>query len=695
MNVRFFLVCIMLIVLGHFNVQGQDTIRYRGPNLTKYTSKAKSIVNTIGKPFAFLKRDSTQAKVKKVKTSIPVTVKVAKPVKLEKIITTAAYNPIKINLPKFPTIPYSKITFWKKSDTVVKVSKPKLNQLRKSKIDKLKDKVEDLNTLVYNLEKTKENYLLKKLDIESEINSLTKKDSLPIKLKNEIQEYLMPTTAAVAVPVGFMDIDEQLRNLQLLEKIPSNHTLTIRPFNANASLSYEKLLNLIDTNIKYNGVLYQDKHSFIGLLPVNLLQKFNSDHPYGWNDGAMSYSKGYQFQVSGGVYASWHKFKLQLRPEYVNTASGTYSTNESWGQVTQNVKKILPGQSSLRFDLGGVSLSASTQNLWWGPGIYNSMLMSNNAPGFFHYSFSTNRPLHSFLGDFQFQLVSGTLKSDTSQGYENFNLKKRPYLNNERYFNGLAISLQPAFMKNVSFGITRTFQNYANNNINQFVGKYLPVIGSFFGSAYNDTINRDQLIAFNTRWVFPKNHAEVYFEFGYNDAKDNFRDLWVDMSHSSGYIFGFKKLSYLNNLDYMDFGAEVTRMAQTPSYLMRNAGNFYEHGRVIEGYTNLNQTMGAGSGFGNNMQTINLSWNRAWNKVGFIFNHISQNPIQIVTYDVANLGLRTTKWDDYSFGIQTRYRYRNILFSANVEYVNSKNYLWKDKNNVTNIYAFLNTIFLW
>ena len=695
MNLRISLFCIMLLLLGYSHVHAQDTIRYRGPNLSKISAKTKSIVASIGKPFTFFKKDTLKQQTKKLKPAKKVTVKTPKPVKPEKIITTGAYNPIKINLPKLDKIPFSKIAFWKRTDTVVKISKPKLNQLRKSKIDKLKDKVEDLNTLVYNLEKTKENYLLKKLDIETEISSLSKKDSLPSKLKAEIEEFLMPTTASVSVPVGFMDIDEQVRNLQLLEKIPSNHSLTIRPFNSNASLSYTKLLNLIDTNIKYNGVLYQDKHSFIGLLPINLLQKFNSDHPYGWNDGAMSYSKGYQFQVSGGVYASWNKFKLQLRPEYVNTANGTYSTSNSWGQVTQSIKKILPGQSSLRFDLGGVSLSASTQNLWWGPGIYNSMLMSNNAPGFFHYSIGTNRPLKSFMGNFQFQIVSGTLKSDTSQGYENGYLKKRTYLNNERYFSGLTLSYQPAFMKNVSFGITRAFQNYANNNITQFVPKYLPVVSSFFGSAYNDTINRDQLLAFNTRWVFPKNHAEVYFEFGYNDAKDNFRDLMVDMSHSSGYIFGFKKLSYLNSIDYLDFGTEITRMAQTPSYLMRNAGNFYEHGRVTEGYTNQNQTMGAGSGFGNNMQTVQLSWNRAWNKFGFIFNHIVQNPTQIISTNVANLGLRTTKWEDYSFGLQTRYRYRNILFSANIEYVNTKNYLWQDKNNVTNIYAFLNTIFLW
>jgi hypothetical protein len=109
--------------------------------------------------------------------------------------------------------------------------------------------------------------------------------------------------------------------------------------------------------------------------------------------------------------------------------------------------------------------------------------------------------------------------------------------NRDRAYNALTFTFQPVIMKNITFGLTRAFQNLAENNIVGFVPKYLPVLGSFFGSAYNDTINRDQILSFNTRWVFPKNHAEVYFEFGYNDAKDNFRDLMLDMSHASGYIF--------------------------------------------------------------------------------------------------------------------------------------------------------------
>jgi len=673
----------------------QDSIVIRKPNTEKIKTFIKGIFPV------------NPSKSKTVKPAIPKPTKSVKvfrekkqkpeKIKVNKEISTPAYNPIKIKLPQFSNIYLRKLNFWSKNQKLdsFKIPKYKVNQIKRSKIIAYRDNIEDINSKIFSIEQKKEILLNEKKALEKSILELAIEDSVKLKLRPEIKDALITVNSSLAIPVGFTDIDEQIRNLQLLNKIPSDQSLTIRPYYTDTKFNYAKILSLIDSNIQYNGILYQSRGNSISLLPINFSQKLNTDHPYGWNDGAMSYSKGYQMQVSAGIFASFGNLKVQLRPEFVKTASGQYETNQSWGLVTNGLSKILPGQSSIRYDLGKVSISASTQNLWWGPGIVNSMLMSNNAPGFFHYSFATNRPLKTFLGNFQFQIISATLKQDSSQGFEHRNLKKLTLQNRNRTYNALTFTFQPAIIKNITFGLTRAFQNLAENNIAGFVPKYLPVLGSFFGSAYNDTINRDQILSFNTRWVFPKNHAEVYFEFGYNDAKDNFRDLMLDMSHASGYIFGFKKLSYLNKMDYLDFGVEVIRMAQTPSYLMRDADNFYQHGSIREGYTHKNQILGVGSGMGNNMQTVNLSFNRGWNKYGLIFNHVVQNPTQIVTYSIENLGLRTTKWEDFSYGIQSRYRYRNILFSANLEYVNSKNYLWTNGTNRTNFYAFINTIFLW
>ena len=134
-------------------------------------------------------------------------------------------------------------------------------------------------------------------------------------------------------------------------------------------------------------------------------------------------------------------------------------------------------------------------------------------------------------------------------------------------------------------------------------------------------------------------------------------------------------------------------MAQTPSYLQRSAGNWYIHGQLIEGYTNENQILGAGSGLGNNLQTISISLNNGWSKYGFKFQHIAQNPIGVTNILDEKGG--SPNWNDYSYGIILKQKFKNILFNLNVERVNSKNYSWLDNYNANNLFIFFNTIYLW
>ncbi len=577
----------------------------------------------------------------------------------------------------------------KKQSLSPSISKTTLKQLKNTKIDRLSIHLLDINSQIEKLQNKRE-------ELTKNIEKLNKPDSTISALKEEIVIYNKKLEVHNAVPVGNADIDELIRNLVLLDKLPINNNLTIRPYYTDSKLTYQDLLHLIDTNIEYNPILFNSQSLNIQKLPLSIGQKLNSNRPYGWNDGALSYSKGYQFQVSTGVFVSWKNIKAQLRPEYVQTANGNYEINNNWGQVNPKYKKLLPGNSSLRLDYGKVSFGVSTENLWWGPGIYNALLMSNNAQGFFHYSLKTNRPIKNFLGTFQFNMIGATLTQDSLQGFENNGLRRRTFNPNKRYLSSLAIDYQPSFLKNISFGINRSLQTYFDRRPNDFLQKYIPVFSAFFGSTdvARDTFPQDQTVSIYTKWMFPRSHAELYYQFAYNDAKANWRDFWLDMSHSTAYILGFKKLFILQESSYLDFGMEVMKLGQTPSYLHRNAGNFYEHSQISEGYTNQNQIMGAGAGFGNNMQTLQLSYNKGWSKAGFIFHHILQNPMALVS-GVNDLGLRKINWHDYAYGIQARHRYKNILFNANLEWVESKNYLWINQRNKSNFYAYINTIILW
>ncbi len=633
-----------------------------------------------------------QPKVQKPKVQPPPKVKQPKDKKPKPQSDSSSSNRIQIKLPKIGPLFKKQIALFtntKRKDTSIKIGKVPLKRLKQNKIDELSTHVIDIETQIQQLQAQK-NWL------EKRINILETPDSVKKVLRKEIIDYKAASQAEMPIPVGNTDIDELVRNLVLLDKIPSNTNLTIRPYYTETKLNYQSLLQTIDSSIEYDPLLFKNKYFTLKKLPLQFGQKLNTNHPYGGNDGAMSYSKGYQFQISGGVYAQFKNIKLLLRPEYVQTASQEYKTSVYWGQVNPAYKKLLLGNSSIRFDIGKLSMGVSTQNLWWGPGIYNSLLMSNNAQGFFHYTINSNRPIKNFLGTFQFQVISATLTQDSLQGFENNGLRRRNINKSDRFLSSLAVDYQPSFLKNISFGINRSLQSYKDRLPTDFIQKNIPVLSAFFGSTdkARDTFPQDQTVSIYTKWMFPKSHAELYYQFAYNDAKANWRDFWLDMSHSTAYILGFKKLFILKDEKYLDLGMEVMKLGQTPSYLHRNAGEFYEHCCISEGYTNQNQILGAGSGFGNNMQTIQLSMNKGWNKIGIIFHHIQQNPMALVS-GVNDLGLRKIKWDDYAYGLQSRFKYKNILFNANIEWVNSKNYLWTMGQNQNNLYANFNTIFLW
>ena len=495
--------------------------------------------------------------------------------------------------------------------------------------------------------------------------------------------------------VGYTNFDDNIRDLQLMGKLQPEQSLTHRPYILTPKLGYDSLLSFIDPEFENQGRLVEKKHYDIQLLPINFLQKYNSHHPYGWNDGPLSFSKGYQFVGSGGVYMRWRNIHLTLMPEFFKTASDPYETSPNWGQRTSALSKLLMGQSSLRMDLGPLSIGLSSQNLWLGPGKFSSLLMSNNAQGFNHFSVASNKPLKTPIGRFEFTIIGGTLTANATQGFENKNLKVS-YQGLKRYLNILSITYSPLFFKNLFLGANRGFQLFSqkkpSTNLQNY---YLIALKPLFRNEYkDDDVPIDQLLSGFVKYVFPKENAEIYYEYGWNDGSSNLRDLNLEVAHSAASIFGLRKITYLNTSSYLTFEAEATKMAQSPGYLQRNANNWYEHGLISDGYTNENQIMGAGSGFGNNVQTIAISWNKGWTRYGIKFQHIAQQPIRLVS-DWYNLYLGTIDWHDYSYGIVVKQKYKNILFNLNVDWVHSNNYMWQNKKTASNLFVFLNTIYLW
>jgi hypothetical protein len=432
-------------------------------------------------------------------------------------------------------------------------------------------------------------------------------------------------------------------------------------------------------------------------MPAIFSSKFNSDHPYGWNDQGMIMAKGLQTSFSAGAYAKIGPLTIQLQPEFVYAANSNYDITAGYGSNSgKSFSKLYPGQSSVRLNLGAASLAASTENLWWGPGQFSSLLMSNNAPGFQHLSFHSNRPLKTIIGSFEWQLVVGKLKEDTAAAFENNYLKPFNPINKDRYFNGMVLTYQPKWMKGFFLGVIRTVDLYAKDQKimkGSFLSKYLPVLASSSPDA-NANLNStpsDGAFSLFTRWLLPKHQVEFYLEYGYNDFKQNMRDFTTNANHSSAFIAGFKKIVNLKNDQLLDISGEITQMAQTTSAIVRNAGNWYEHSQVVQGLTYQNQILGAGSGKGNNVQTIQVKKIKGFDYIGIKFQRIQQDP-KGFRGSLNTIGMGDYQWNDLAFGVLGQKRWGKLLLNGEMQFVSSKNYGW-EKGDRFNLYALVNCIY--
>ncbi len=504
------------------------------------------------------------------------------------------------------------------------------------------------------------------------------------------------------IPVGAPGTDDWLRSLQLMGKIDPDQSLTARPFFTSSAFTPDSLFFLTDKpdaeNTRYKNRHQFGKNGVVELLPVTWLQQYNSHHPYGWNNAGMIAAKGYQTMLSAGVYASMGPVSVQIRPEFVYAANPNFEYNADYGSPTSgNYHHFFPGQSSVRINVGAISAGISTESLWWGPGIHNSLVMSNNAPGFPHLTFNSTRPVKTPVGSFEWQLVGGKLQDAKNLLYENYYMKPdasliylapEPIDHDWRYFNGLVLTYHPKWTPGLFLGLTRAFHVYHNDlKLNgSFLDKYLPVFSAFQKdqTTSEDQKRRDQVTSLFARWVLAKEQIEIYGEYGWNDHSYNMDDFWGSPTHSASYLAGIRKLFPLRENQWLDFNFELTQMQQSPDYLVRDAGNWYWHYQLLQGYTNNNQIIGAGVGSGNNVQTITATWINGWKKLGVVLERLENNP-----------QYHAVKWTDLSLGFTGQWNFGHWLLNAKLQGISSRHYAWDINKNRFNLWATTGISYRW
>ena len=512
--------------------------------------------------------------------------------------------------------------------------------------------------------------------------------------------------SAQSLPVGTPVLEDAYRRAQLLGKLDSSASFTARPFFP--SLSGETMYSYDSAGLSLKGTGTNEgkkKKLVVLLLPVNWKQQYTSDHPEGLNDGAMIPARGYQTMLSGGFYAQYGWLSIQLRPElvvaenkayqgfpdehpdavwrsYYHLVLNTIDLPERFGEKAY--QKAFWGQSSIRLTKGSLSIGLSNENLWWGPGMQNALLMTNSAPGFKHLTLNTVKPLRTPIGSFEGQLVAGRLDAS---GYPNIDpgrllAHKITYTaksDDWRYLNGIVLSFQPKWIPGLFLGATRSFSIYSKdlgNGITDYLPVIIPVTKKSTGDKLEDTQGRNQLASVFMRWVSPEAHQEIYLEYGREDHSYDLTDLMLEPGHAGAYLLGFRKLIPIPRHpdEFIDVQVELTQQEKSVTTLNRAGGNslWYHHWHVKDGYTHNGQYLGAGIGTGSNMQSLGLSWVKDLKRLGIELKRVVHDN-DFWAYAIKDY---RSHWVDFGGSVMGEWNYKNLLLNARIETLSSINYQW-------------------
>jgi hypothetical protein len=521
-------------------------------------------------------------------------------------------------------------------------------------------------------------------------------------------------------------LTDYLRISQLLGEFKENISFTLNPLDIGENgLDIDKKIFNREKYAPTMLTFFKGKGK-IKMLPIDYNIEFNSHHPYNRNNGSMIPNRGYQHIMSGGIYAEIGPLSIQLKPEYLFSENkdfegfgegpnGHYSEiwakryslwnkidmPERFGEKKHN--KTLIGQSSIKLNYKGLSFGVSNENIWWGPSIRNSIMMSNHARGFKHITFNTTKPLKTKIGNFEWQVISGRLESsgftppntDFKHAGTKIYVPKINQLgetNDWRYLQGYSITYSPKWISGLSLGFTRWVQMYAA----LVKGKYtwldgnptwFPAFKNLFrkkDAFENYEAQTNQAAGLFLRWLWKDSKAEIYAEYHHNDSKQNLRDLLLDSDHSRAVTIGIQKVFEIKSANYL-FSWEWTQMEQTASRLLRNAGSWYAHSWSYDGYTNEGEVLGASIGPGSNSHYFALNRIKKEEKIGIALEIIDQdNDFYHEAFSSAQDPRRY--WKDFNLHINFSKKYKNLWLSSNLMYSRSLNYQWDLDDTATTYY---------
>ncbi len=456
------------------------------------------------------------------------------------------------------------------------------------------------------------------------------------------------------------------------------------------------------------------------LLQASYQQQYNSSLAISANDGSFFPAVGAQHRFSVGVLFQYKNLSILLQPEMVqavNTAPEPFNGNptdnnfisryfmyqlnklDNLSQFGLNpISQFFPGQSSIRYNTKLLSMGISTENTWWGPARKNSLVLTNNAPGFLHATIQSIKPIDTRWGKLEFELIYGSLQNSPNEPEDNKIMRTiwaggiANKSNSERRIAGYFLSFSPKGLHNLFFGATGASYFYTDSTNIQ---------SADIVKSYENKQATANLGALFMRYKMPKELAEIYAEYGRANRFANPINVFGD-TIPTGYTIGFRKgFASANTMGRGVFSggtfwlsAELTQLQlpdarlifdSTAIYSTPKTNSWYTHPYITQGYSNWGQVMGASIGPGSNSVHIEFAWIKGLKKIGIAADRIAfNNDFAIYNYLSGTLGngYADRYYTHLNLALNLQWNLGNWLLSGSYQYTSALNYRWVKLSNV-------------
>ena len=430
------------------------------------------------------------------------------------------------------------------------------------------------------------------------------------------------------------------------------------------------------------------------LLDPVVSSAWNSRIPVSQNDGAAWAGRGATTTIMLGARASYRTLRLVVAPQLVTSAnapfpilasgnprrsdfaspfhSGAFSADLPLRFGTRRYTRIDPGESALELERPSFAVGVTSASQWWGPGIRNALVMSNNAAGIPRAYARTARPVHTPLGAFEAQWMIGGLTESPF-----FDADPR---NDMRSLNAAVVTLRFAADTGLTIGAARSVYA-AVRNPGGIPSHFADVLLDWHrpsGSGLASDAS-DQVYSLFARWVVPAAGLAAHVEWAKPRLPASLRDEIVAPQSGQGYTMGLEWARSIDSRTRVRVQGEVTMLEQTPLTPAADAFSFYASRAVPQGYTQEGQVIGASIGPGSSSQYLGFDAFRGRWQLGVDLGRIRWEDEAF--YRAFPAGLSHYAHDVSIFaGLRGRYDSRHLSVDAGITRTKRMNFLFRTSN---------------